>query len=73
MKPPIEYRPKQVRISVAKPKQPGFTEVKKLEPIGLVPDNKPITGEFIVIRRDRAKYNAYMRAYRAKKKTQQVP
>ncbi len=65
MKPPIEYRP----TLRAKTKQ--FGVVRHLKPL---PAAKAAAlsseADFIVIRRDRAKYNAYMRAYRKRKKAE---
>lgn len=62
MKPPIEYRPKPVPVAQRKERQVPDLKAASSTPAG--------DANFIVIRRDRAKYNAYMRAYRAKKKAE---
>lgn len=61
MKPPIEYRPKP-KPKISKPYADVGKRIEVTEPI--------VIPSFITIRRDRAKYNAYMRAYRKRKKEQ---
>lgn len=60
MKPPIEYRPKPVPVAQRKERRTPNPKAASSTPAG--------DATFIVIRRNRAKYNAYMRDYRKRQK-----
>lgn len=71
MKPPIEYRPKPKGGEANKTGSSDHSR-NKTQPQAKV--QIPSSGaDFILIRRDRSKYNAYMRDYRKRQKLKKKP